>query len=208
MLLNPHRIRNRYDALGRKFRRMMDPLPGLEAAFATLHSRGPGRFLDIGPGPGRHLQYYRDENHYVAIDLSQVALRQLKRLRRHREMDNVAIVQGDVQALPIEGIFDGAIMAYTLTALERPQAALQQLAPLIRPGGHIVILDALPDRRTLLRTAANIYTRLVNLADTSTPIESIVKGTLLDVTAKEPLEHPWITLILPPARVYTLEPQP
>jgi ArsR family transcriptional regulator len=79
----------------------------------------------------------------IAVDRSGEMLQAAR--RRLREMRNVDVRRGDLEALPIaEGELDAATLLLVLHHVPDPGAALAEAARVIRPGGRVLIADMLP----------------------------------------------------------------
>jgi ArsR family transcriptional regulator len=65
-----------------------------------------------------------------------------------RDLDNVDVRRGELEALPIEdGELDAATLMLVLHHVPGPAEALREAARAIRPGGRLVICDMLPHDR-------------------------------------------------------------
>jgi SAM-dependent methyltransferase len=63
---------------------------------------------------------------------------------RARGFKNVDFHEADLGALPIaDGACDAALLLLTLTHLDQPEAALAEMARILRPGGRAVVVDLL-----------------------------------------------------------------
>lgn len=78
----------------------------------------------------------------VAVDASPEMLAAAR--QRARGLANVELHEADLSALPVaDGACDGALLLLALTHLERPAAALAEMARILRPGGRAVVVDLL-----------------------------------------------------------------
>jgi ubiquinone/menaquinone biosynthesis C-methylase UbiE len=67
---------------------------------------------------------------------------------RTRGLANVELHEADLGALPIaDGACDAALLLLALSHLERPAAALAEMARILRPGGRAVVVDLLQHDR-------------------------------------------------------------
>jgi ArsR family transcriptional regulator len=68
--------------------------------------------------------------------------------RRLRDMPNVDVRRGELEALPIaDGELDAAVMMLVLHHVPDPAAALQEAARTLKPRGRIVLCDMMPHDR-------------------------------------------------------------
>jgi ubiquinone/menaquinone biosynthesis C-methylase UbiE len=120
-----------------RLREILDPEPG-------------ERVLEIGPGTG---YYTLDVAEWVGVegvveifDIQQQMLDHTIRRARERGLWNVNATQGDGQDLPYESdSFDAAIMVTVLGEIPDPDAALRQLARVLKPGGRLVVGELVGD---------------------------------------------------------------
>jgi ubiquinone/menaquinone biosynthesis C-methylase UbiE len=112
------------------------------AALAALLPAG--RVLDLGTGPGTaaiEIARAAPATRLVGIDLSPAMLR---RARCRAAASGVALplVHGDAAALPFaDASFDGAVGHSFLYLLADPDAALREVARVVRPGGAVAFLE-------------------------------------------------------------------
>ena len=113
--------------------------------------------LDLCTGTGKlaHelLTYIRPGGRVIGIDFSAVMLERA----RQREPE-VEFRQGDVSQLdlPAESV-DAITIGFGLRNLVDREAGLQEMRRVLRPGGHLVILEFAPPPRGLLMSAYRFY---------------------------------------------------
>jgi ArsR family transcriptional regulator len=84
--------------------------------------------------------------HVIAVDRSGEMLQAAR--RRLRELTNVDVRRGELEALPIgDGELDVATLMLVLHHLADPAEALREAARTLRPGGRLLICDMLPHDR-------------------------------------------------------------
>jgi SAM-dependent methyltransferase len=84
--------------------------------------------------------------HAVAVDRSGEMLQAAR--RRLRDLPNVDVRRGELEALPIaDGELDAAVMMLVLHHVPDPGAALREAARTLKPRGKLVLCDMLPHAR-------------------------------------------------------------
>ena len=111
----------------------------------------PGeRLLEVGPGTGYHaLHVARWLEPGGALDILDVQQEMLDHtMRRARELgiSNVVPTRGDARELPYpDETFDAAYLNFVLGEVPDQDAALRELRRVLKPGGRLVVGEALPD---------------------------------------------------------------
>lgn len=102
-----------------------------------------GRILEVGVGTGISLPDYARSNRLVGIDISEPMLRKAKQRVRAHSLTNVdALSVMDVSHLAFpDNSFDVVVAQYVITAVPDPEAALDEFARVVRPGGEIVLVN-------------------------------------------------------------------
>ncbi len=128
--------------------------PGQLSAIASAMKAG-ARVLEIGVGTGLSLGYYPPQAEVYGIDLSpdmlakaaaKVAEQQLSHVRGLSIMDACHLGFSD-------GTFDAGIALYVITLVPNPEAALNELARVVRPGGIILVASHLGAEQGLVARA-------------------------------------------------------
>lgn len=102
-----------------------------------------GRVLEVGVGTGISLPDYSRKTKLVGIDISEPMLRKAQVRKRELNLDNVeALSVMDVGHLgfPDES-FDVVVAQYVITAVPDPDAALDEFARVLKPGGEIILVN-------------------------------------------------------------------
>lgn len=116
--------------------------PGRRAAIAAAERVG-GRILEVGVGTGISLPGYSRQNRIVGIDLSEAMLKKARaRVARHRlrNVERLDVMDAERLMFP-DASFDVVVAHYVISTVPNPEAALDELARMARPGGEIVILS-------------------------------------------------------------------
>lgn len=116
--------------------------PGRRAAAAAA-SRPGGRVLDVGVGTGLELPMFTPATRLVGVDLSEPMLRRAQERVARDRLGNVdGLVKMDAMKLAFpDASFDCAVAPYVLTVVPDPQATLDELARVVKPGGEIVLVN-------------------------------------------------------------------
>ena len=100
-----------------------------------------GRFLEVGVGTGISLPDYAATNCVFGVDISEPMLRKARERVAElglRHVEGLAVM--DAERLNFaDNSFDVVIAQYVVTAIPNPEAALDEFARVLRPGGEIVL---------------------------------------------------------------------
>lgn len=106
-----------------------------------IGSRATGRVLEIGIGTGRSLSHYPADASITGVELSPAMLA----IARDRARDlgiEADLREGDAEHLPFEAdTFDTVVAQLTLCSVPHNDAAIRELARVLRPGGRILLID-------------------------------------------------------------------
>ncbi len=111
----------------------------------------PGeRILEIGPGTGYYTldlaEWVGADGAVEVFDIQQEMLDHTIRRARERGLWNVNPTQGDAQDLPYEeSSFDAAILITVLGEIPDQDAALREVARVLKPGGRLVVGELFGD---------------------------------------------------------------
>jgi ubiquinone/menaquinone biosynthesis C-methylase UbiE len=120
-----------------RLREILEPQPG-------------ERVLEVGPGTGYYtLDLAAWVGAYGAVeifDLQQEMLDHTIRRAREHGLWNVNPTQGDAQELPYEDdSFDSAVLITVLGEIPDQDAALREVARVLRPGGRLIVSELFGD---------------------------------------------------------------
>jgi ubiquinone/menaquinone biosynthesis C-methylase UbiE len=108
------------------------------------------RVLEVGPGTGYYTldvaEWVGPDGSVDILDLQQEMLDHTMRRAGERSVTNVTPTQGDATALPFEdGTYDAAFLVTVLGEVPDQDAALRELARVLKPGGRLVVGELLGD---------------------------------------------------------------
>jgi phosphatidylethanolamine/phosphatidyl-N-methylethanolamine N-methyltransferase len=104
-----------------------------------------GHILEVGVGTGLSLTDYAATNKIVGIDISEPMLAKARsRVARHHlhHVQSLAVMDAEHLTFP-DGCFDVVVAQYVVTAIPDPEAALDEFARVVRPGGEIILTSRL-----------------------------------------------------------------
>jgi phosphatidylethanolamine/phosphatidyl-N-methylethanolamine N-methyltransferase len=114
---------------------------GRRAAIAAAEKVG-GRILEVGVGTGISLGDYSSENHIVGVDLSESMLQKAKHRVSELALTNVQLEVMDAENLSFpDNSFDAVVALYVVSTVPNPQAALDEFARVVKPGGEIILAN-------------------------------------------------------------------
>lgn len=150
----PHRARGRSTATTRDhplLAALYDPLlrPAESGALGGQRARllrgVTGHVVDIGAGTGANLPHLLGHpvTHYTAIEPSAAMRRRLgRRVGALAPSFPVSILDARAERLPLpDGDVDVALATLTLCTVDDPQQAAAELRRVLRPTGHLVVLE-------------------------------------------------------------------
>jgi phosphatidylethanolamine/phosphatidyl-N-methylethanolamine N-methyltransferase len=126
---------------------------GRRAAIEAAERVG-GRILEVGVGTGISLPDYAPANRLVGIDLSEPMLRKAQERVDELGLKNVeqlAVMDAENLSFP-ENSFDVVVAQYVISTVPNPEAVLDEIARVVKPGGEIIILSRIGAEAGLRRT--------------------------------------------------------
>jgi phosphatidylethanolamine/phosphatidyl-N-methylethanolamine N-methyltransferase len=135
---------------------------GRQAAIAAAEQVG-GRILEVGVGTGISLPGYSAANRIVGIDLSEPMLRKAQERVVELSLKNVVRLEVmDAEHLSFaDASFDVVVAHYVVSTVPNPEAALDEFARVVRPGGEIVIVSRVGAEAGLRRVAEGMLQPVV-----------------------------------------------
>jgi phosphatidylethanolamine/phosphatidyl-N-methylethanolamine N-methyltransferase len=105
--------------------------------------RAGTRILDVGVGTGLELPYFPAATQIVGVDLSEPMLRKAQeRARKQGLRQVVGLSVMDAARLAVaDASFDAVVAPYVITTVPQPEATLDELVRVVRPGGEVVLVN-------------------------------------------------------------------
>src|SRR5262244_2704359 len=114
---------------------------GRDAAIQATNKIG-GRVLEVGVGTGISLPLYSPNVRIFGTDISEAMLNKAKQRVAGSGLKNIeglAVMDAEKLDFPDDS-FDVVMAQYVVTAVPNPEAALDEFARVLRPGGELIIL--------------------------------------------------------------------
>src|SRR6202161_1660172 len=115
---------------------------GRQAAILATNSIG-GRVLEVGVGTGISLPQYASNLRVFGTDISEAMLRKANARiddLRLKNIEGLAVMDAEKLEFP-DNSFDVVMAQYVVTAVPNPEAALDEFARVLQPGGEIILLS-------------------------------------------------------------------
>jgi len=135
-------------AWARAFALLYDPFvwvgerAGLRAHRKALLSGARGCTLEIGSGTGLNLPHYPDDLDDLILAEPDAAMRCRLEKRLSRSGRGTRLVDAPAERLPFpDGSVDTVVSTLVLCTVDAPDAALREIARVLRPGGQLLFLE-------------------------------------------------------------------
>ena len=115
---------------------------GRHAAIAAAERIG-GRILEVGIGTGISLPDYSSSNRLCGVDISEPMLRKAHERVGDLGLTNVEglwVMDAEHLSFP-DASFDVVVAQYVITTVPNPEAALDEFARVLKPGGEIILVS-------------------------------------------------------------------
>jgi ubiquinone/menaquinone biosynthesis C-methylase UbiE len=117
-----------------------------------------GRILEIGTGTGANTGFYDHAVAVTAIDLRENFLRAAAAKAACNGQSPYAAACGDAQHLPFEsGAFDAVVGTLVFCSIADPLMALGEICRVLRPGGHLHLLEHVRGQTVVTRALTDVF---------------------------------------------------
>ena len=115
-----------------------------------LDPKAGDRILEVGPGTGYYTldvaEWVKPDGEVEILDLQPEMLDHTMRRAGERGLVNVTPTQSDATSMPYEqGTFDAAFLVTVLGEVPDQDAALRELARVLKPGGRLIVGELVGD---------------------------------------------------------------
>ena len=174
------------------------PAEAVVQALVALLPDDPGRLLDIGTGTGALLEQVAPRvRTAIGIDASRSMLALARTRLARGGLGHCSVRLGDMYRLPFaDGAFDVAVVQMVLHYAEDPAGAIAEAARVLRPGGHLIVVDlALHAEAALVTRRAH---RWPGFSDAG--IDEMFTAAGLRAAAPHPVAGPLVVKLWPATR--------
>jgi ubiquinone/menaquinone biosynthesis C-methylase UbiE len=119
----------------------VDPRPFYRSLTAIAELPDGATVLDVPCGGGVALRSLRpgQDVRWIGVDIEPAMLERARRRAASHPSADVQLIEGDMYRLPLEDATADLCLSYGgLHCLARPQAALEEMARCLRPGGRLL----------------------------------------------------------------------
>ena len=135
-------------AWARAFSILYDPflwaaeLAGLRLHRKQLLTQARGRTVEIGAGTGLNLPHYPGDVTELILAEPDPAMRSRLQKSLSRNGQRARLADAPAEALPFpDGSVDTVVSTFVLCTVDAPDAALREIARVMRPGGQLLIIE-------------------------------------------------------------------
>lgn len=125
----------------------------LERLRRLVLSHAAGSVLEVGAGTGANLPLYASDVNVIAIELRPSHLSAAARKARSAgRTADISVAAANAQWLPFaDESFDTAVGTLVFCSIHDPGAALAEIRRVLRPGGHLLLLEHVRGQTRLTR---------------------------------------------------------
>jgi phosphatidylethanolamine/phosphatidyl-N-methylethanolamine N-methyltransferase len=131
---------------------------GRRAAIIAAERIG-GRILEVGVGTGISLPDYAPNNQIFGCDISDAMLDKARERVTElglKHVEGLEVMDAERLKFP-DASFDVVVAQYVVTAVPNPEAALDEFARVLKPGGEIIILSRVGAEAGVRRTVEHWF---------------------------------------------------
>ncbi len=142
-MTSTERVRRHYDRSAESYDRLIDLAEKmfLGGGREWVCSQARGEILEVAVGTGRNLPFYPEDVRLSGIELSPKMIKLARRRARESGVE-ANLRAGDAQDLPFpDACFDTVVATLALCTIPDDKRAVIEAARVLRPGGHLLLLE-------------------------------------------------------------------
>lgn len=156
LMLNRRRQRSKefFDQIAGRYQTLAEPGGGWVNLAAGLAAGFAGKVVaDIGAGEGElALKLALFARQVIAVDQSPGMLKLIQEKAADQCIEGIKTTAGDLEQLPIaDETCDAAFLSQALHHAARPAQAIRETARILKPGGHLILLDLVKHEQEWMR---------------------------------------------------------
>jgi ubiquinone/menaquinone biosynthesis C-methylase UbiE len=157
------RVRDIYDRHANRYDRLIAVAERVLLADGRrwAASQARGAVLEVAVGTGRNLPHYPAGTLLTGIDVSEGVLARARQRAGTAQL-RVDLRVGDAQRLPVgDGSVDTVVATLALCSIPNDQAAVHEMARVLRPGGRLILLEHVASPRRPVRAVQRLLDPLL-----------------------------------------------
>lgn len=150
-------IKERYNRYSKFYDIFELPMETFFAKFRPdLVRYAEGNVLEVGVGTGKNLEYYPDDVHVTAIDLSPGMLS--KAQKKFSNKKNITFLEMDIQSTTFkDNIFDTVIGSFIFCSVSDPIKGLHEIRRICKSGGKIYLLEHVRSNKKIIGPILDLF---------------------------------------------------
>jgi SAM-dependent methyltransferase len=162
----------------------------------------PATVVEIGPGTGANLRYYKPGTRLVAVEPNPYMHRPLMAEARRRNIEVDLRAESAERIGLADGSADAVVSTLVLCSVPDPAAAIREIGRILRPGGRLVFIEHVRADHygyaTVQRLLARPWHWLFEGCDVRRDIESMLRAGAFDALEVDRYRMPSVLLPINP----------
>ena len=154
-------------------------------------SHAAGDVLEIGYGPGFNLPFYRNIKSLTALEPLNKLVEEARR-QYGPSIFPVTFIQSSAEKIPLlDASIDTVVSTWTLCSVQNPNAVLQEIKRVLRPGGKLVFIDHGVSPRAATQFMQKIVTPFTKMFTGNCHLDRNIERLVLEAGFRiDSMQHP------------------